>query len=187
MPLTTPVGYFAQTDQLAAEVSDTGLFYLVVPKQAAWSAFSDNIVVLLPGAVGLGTTNSDTPYSIAKDFLKERAVKVGKPIVNSLTVALADPKAAGFTQRSAALEAATIFSSFNIDNLLVQYTADDSVMFEFVQAGIYFLLEIFNDGDIAYLRRQRREEPVAYDIRREDLYTTIESMYAAIVGSNVQQ
>ncbi|AMJ66518.1 hypothetical protein AXW84_14575 [Hymenobacter sp. PAMC 26628] len=93
----------------------------------------------------------------------------------------------GFTQSATALEAATIFSSFNINNILVQYTDDDSVMFEFLQAGTYFLLEVFGDGDIAYLRRQGREEPVAYDIRREDLYTTIESMYAAIVGSNVQQ
>ncbi len=187
MTLTAPVGYFAQTDQLSPKVSDTGLFYLVVPKQAAGSAFSDNILVFLPAANGFGTTNSGTHYSATEDSLQGSIVKVGKSIVTSLKAALADPKATGFTQRSAALEAAVIFSSFNIDNLLVQYTADDSVMFEFVQAGIYFLLEIFGDGDIAYLRRQRREEPVAYDIRREDLYTTIESMYAAIVGSNVQQ
>ena len=60
-------------------------------------------------------------------------------------------------------------------------------MFEFVQANIYFLLEIFGDGDIAYLRRRGKEEPLAYDISRNDLYRTIEAAYNATLESNVLQ
>lgn len=184
MILAPNPNYFAQTSHASDEAADTGTIYFAVAGEAAWSASNSGVIVLL-GACELGTTSSDANYSIAKDFVKAQPIGIGERVVDNLNAALANPKADGFTQRAAAAEAATIFSSFNITNILVQYTDDDSVMFEFVRAGVYFLLEIFDDGDIAYLLRRDGEKPIADDICRADLYATIESVYDAIVESNV--
>lgn len=185
MALAPNLSYFAQTSDTFDKLADTNAIYFAVAGEATGSTFNSGVVMLL-GAYGLGTTSSDANYSIAKDSFKAQAIEIGQRVGDNLNAALASPKAAGFTQRAAAEEAATIFSSFNITNILVQYTEDDSVMFEFVRAGVYFLLEIFEDGDIAYLLRRGREEPVADDICREDLYATIESVYDTIVEGNVR-
>lgn len=184
MTPTAPLNYSTQPNRLFNNVAEDALLCFFVAENANRFASSANTVIVLTQVQAHGNATLDTTSSVASSFIKK--VGIGESVVNSLNLVLAAPNAAGFMQRAKALEAAAIFKSFNINNILVQYTDDDSVMFEFVQAGTYFLLEIFADGDIAYLHRQGREEPVAYDIRQEDLYATIESIYDITVQSNVQ-
>lgn len=85
-----------------------------------------------------------------------------------------------FSLEKTSFEAASIFRSFGIEGIDVYFTADESILFELFWNDYYFSLELFNDGDIVYLRRKGSDEPTAYDISSNELYMTINSIYDSI-------
>jgi hypothetical protein len=82
--------------------------------------------------------------------------------------------------RKLCFEAVSAFSSFKINSVEAYFTADESILFEIFHENLYFSLELFNDGDIVFLKRTGRDEPKAYDISADELYSTIKSIYDSI-------
>lgn len=109
-------------------------------------------------------------YNEHKDYLSTKLVEIFSAMPGNF-----------FSQEKGSLEAANIFRSFGIESVAVYFTGDESILFELFQGNAYFSLELFNDGDIVYLRRNGRDEPYAYDIHQDDLYDTIKSIYDNIV------
>lgn len=50
----------------------------------------------------------------------------------------------------------------------ITYTQDESFMFEFMIDGIYYLIELFNDNTVVYLKRERQMR-IANDLSFNEL------------------
>lgn len=60
-----------------------------------------------------------------------------------------------------------------LDELLVSPSPDGGVMLELQENGHYFLIEIFNDGDIVYFKRSADGKRESYDVTTEEVIEKI--------------
>lgn len=78
--------------------------------------------------------------------------------------------------RHTAFMAARWFEELGISDAVMNYTADDSVLFEVRREKVYCSLEVFADGDIVYLYRNAGQMPEAYDISQGEVGARIEEI-----------